>query len=711
MANRASRTSCDKPYLRRIEGGTTSRLFSDVPVGEPGVQVLLERWGVFQQVRRRLRDGGRGQHRIGLDRRELTRTKSTTTTTGWRTSNRPPAASDEPSRPPDPGWNSSLLALAGATLVVGGSQALGKTDGKRRRKKEQADLEATVRMLFGTDDDDDDSPDAAVAARRRGGRELNDLGDGFDSWNVDGGDDLEWLDSLPDWVESDPDGWRDEGPVREAIFSELRDFTTDARPWDRRESGLAVAVPEVVRRAVVETVPNMARWAAATAANKSRGRADCADRRRTSVVAFPSVMSAKSARTEPGRRSARRAWLPTALVAFAFFALAAPWGRFRDRPAPPPLSSAGVAFNNESWTAPTTVTKQIAQIHVGDWVLARNPEVGDEERLRADDAIRPEDNPSQWRAIGLLLPKKHGGFVNIELLRPAAWVDERRLATGAQIDISLLELGASGLAQVLWVGPCPEIGAQPALGCRVVTGTFAHSSAQTFNLTVAGANGQLDQTIGVTGNHPIWSEDKQEFVPVNDLAPGEHLVTATGDATRVISVLPRPGPEPVYNLEVDVEHVYYVSSSGVLAHNAGPSDPLCLGEKPSEGPKEPEAPSRSSSLYEVGRAKDLRKNPVSGTQVNHAPRSRQAESLLGDFNPRNKVGNEAAIRLPNEEHIAVSAAQGRRTAPASARHLLADELGILRQHTNAPNSALRRLIDLSKKLHPWDYLPLHRTNP
>jgi hypothetical protein len=116
----------------------------------------------------------------------------------------------------------------------------------------------------------------------------------------------------------------------------------------------------------------------------------------------------------------------------------------------------------------------------------------------------------------------------------------------------------------------------------------------------------------------------------------------------------------------------------------------------------------ASRFYEVGLAKDLRKNPVTGTQVNHAPQSRQAESLIGDFNLRNKVGNEPSIRLPIEEHNAVSAAQRARTAPASARDLLADEIRILRQNTNAPNSALQDLIRLSRETHPWDYLPLHR---
>ena len=112
-------------------------------------------------------------------------------------------------------------------------------------------------------------------------------------------------------------------------------------------------------------------------------------------------------------------------------------------------------------------------------------------------------------------------------------------------------------------------------------------------------------------------------------------------------------------------------------------------------------------LYEAGLAKDLRKNPVTGTEVHHVPQSREAESLVGDFNPRNKVGNEPAIRLPTEEHQAVTAAQAARTASASARHLLANDIKDLRKFTQAPNAALKRLINLAKEKHPWDYLNVH----
>ena len=114
-------------------------------------------------------------------------------------------------------------------------------------------------------------------------------------------------------------------------------------------------------------------------------------------------------------------------------------------------------------------------------------------------------------------------------------------------------------------------------------------------------------------------------------------------------------------------------------------------------------------VFDVGLAKDLRKNPVRDTQVNHAPQSRQAESLIGDFNLRNKVGNEPAIRLPTEQHAAVTAAQRTRKVAASARDLLADEIRILRKFTEASNSALKELIELNKRLHQSDFAPLHRT--
>jgi hypothetical protein len=131
------------------------------------------------------------------------------------------------------------------------------------------------------------------------------------------------------------------------------------------------------------------------------------------------------------------------------------------------------------------------------------------------------------------------------------------------------------------------------------------------------------------------------------------------------------------------------------------------------GQKAPTATNTSSragsGVYDVGLAKDLRSNRVTGTHVNHAPQSRHAESLIGDFNTVNEIGHEPAIRLPISEHEAVTAAQAQRRVPASARELLADEVRILRNNTNAPNSALQELIRLNKDAHFWDYQPIERT--
>ena len=110
-------------------------------------------------------------------------------------------------------------------------------------------------------------------------------------------------------------------------------------------------------------------------------------------------------------------------------------------------------------------------------------------------------------------------------------------------------------------------------------------------------------------------------------------------------------------------------------------------------------------VYDVPTAAELRKNPVRNTQVNHAPQSREAESLIGNFNLRNKVGNEPAIRLPISEHTAVSAAQRARGALSSARDLLASDIRLHRTFTNASNAALKQLIDLSRKLHSSDFYP------
>jgi hypothetical protein len=74
--------------------------------------------------------------------------------------------------------------------------------------------------------------------------------------------------------------------------------------------------------------------------------------------------------------------------------------------------------------------------------------------------------------------------------------------------------------------------------------------------------------IGCTAGHPFWSDGRKRFVAASDLKPGEILRTADGRPTRVDFVTKREHHESVFNVEVDTEHVYYVSEAGVLVHNA-----------------------------------------------------------------------------------------------------------------------------------------------
>ena len=265
-------------------------------------------------------------------------------------------------------------------------------------------------------------------------------------------------------------------------------------------------------------------------------------------------------------------------------------------------------------------TKPIEQIRVGDRVLAHNPEVTDEER-----ESWTEPDWSQWIKLTLLMPKEDGSELKMELLRSEDWVrsqisyvfdevqlsfDEQRklelelvretsptyetadtelsvplsplrpvfrdfAIAGAQAELTGLELSAllvemdlpelaiTGPAAVIDIEPVPYV--QSGAG-EVVTATFHHSSGDIIDLAIGTATDH--ETIGTTSNHPFWSVDRQDYVQAGTLELGERVQTYYGDTKRVVSKLPRPGPEPVFNMEVHGEHVYYVGEHGFLVHNA-----------------------------------------------------------------------------------------------------------------------------------------------
>jgi hypothetical protein len=173
-----------------------------------------------------------------------------------------------------------------------------------------------------------------------------------------------------------------------------------------------------------------------------------------------------------------------------------------------------------------------------------------------------EFDPNTWRVHRFLMSKPNGGWLKIGLARPVSWIESVERNDSEQIWLEFEELGIADWATLQATGPCPS----DILGeGRLVTGTFEHSSGEVLNLYIAGeAN-----PIGSTVNHPFWSEDRQDFVQAGSLNPGEHLRLADGRTTTLERTEPIAEQLPVYNLEVDGEHVYFVGESGVLVHNAG----------------------------------------------------------------------------------------------------------------------------------------------
>ncbi len=173
--------------------------------------------------------------------------------------------------------------------------------------------------------------------------------------------------------------------------------------------------------------------------------------------------------------------------------------------------------------------------------------------------------------------------------RDLEWTSESLRSIGMQlvgltVELDLPEMGASGTAFVTDIQPCPPL--RPGDG-QLVTATFNHPpSREVLDVRFEGEQ----DAVGVTDNHLFWSVDQQRFVAIGEMEIGEQVQTYFGDIKRIVSKLPRPGPKTVYNIEVYGEHVYYVGSSGLLAHNAYGKN----GRLPKKTISEPEAAYRAA---------------------------------------------------------------------------------------------------------------------
>ena len=150
----------------------------------------------------------------------------------------------------------------------------------------------------------------------------------------------------------------------------------------------------------------------------------------------------------------------------------------------------------------------------------------------------------------------------VRSLRPLTWLGETGCQPGRTMLYSLAEMGLAGTALVVSVGPCPPLEDGPG---RVVLSTVTHFNGLVLRIWLDG----LAEPLEPTSTHRLYSEDRADWVPVEQLVVGERLRTLHGPLA-VMRIESKPGVHRVYNLEVETEHCYYVSTRGVLSHNQNP---------------------------------------------------------------------------------------------------------------------------------------------
>jgi hypothetical protein len=144
------------------------------------------------------------------------------------------------------------------------------------------------------------------------------------------------------------------------------------------------------------------------------------------------------------------------------------------------------------------------------------------------------------------------------------------------LPLNLPELEVSGLALVTAIKDCTPIADGEG---SVVTARFVTREVHVVaSVDVLGADGTVETITGTT-IHPVWSVDRQEWVPLAELAQGERLCCDTesfglGFPSRlppkasglVLSVSLSRVSQPVYNTKVHGKHVYQVGELGLVVH-------------------------------------------------------------------------------------------------------------------------------------------------
>ncbi|MCA9078376.1 MAG: putative Ig domain-containing protein [Planctomycetaceae bacterium] len=195
----------------------------------------------------------------------------------------------------------------------------------------------------------------------------------------------------------------------------------------------------------------------------------------------------------------------------------------------------------------------IEAVRLGDRVPDRNP------RTEDYDFTFGEVDQDTWRRVDIHVERADGALVEMQLLRPVAWIQCHNLYVGSRFRIALSDIKTHGLAKVTAIAPCGEVSSGPG---SVVIGRYVTRQVNDL-VKVTLVN---DATFTGTSSHPVWVQERQDWVRLDDLNVGETLESLSGPL--VVRQIQRPKRvSDVYNIEVHGHHVYRISNDGILVHN------------------------------------------------------------------------------------------------------------------------------------------------
>jgi Pretoxin HINT domain len=104
-----------------------------------------------------------------------------------------------------------------------------------------------------------------------------------------------------------------------------------------------------------------------------------------------------------------------------------------------------------------------------------------------------------------------------------------------------------------------------------VTNTFVKKTDTLIDLTVRNADTGVETVITGTPEHPFFVPSQKNYVALGELTPGTTLLSESGANVTVLQSETRHGDFEVFNLEVENQHNYFVSSPNggepLLVHN------------------------------------------------------------------------------------------------------------------------------------------------